>query len=563
MSTQQPTIQETETSIQETETSGEDFASLFKAELSQFKVETVMQGKITRIGKEGIIVDIGYKSEGLLSLEDFRDIAQYKLGDTVDVLLESLENEHGQVVLSRSKAEKIQNWEKTVAACQEGKVVTGRIYKRVKGGLMVDVGMDAFLPASQIDLKNPKNLDEYIGQTFDFKVLKVHYERKNIVLSRRLLLEADKKRDKGKFFERVNIGEVVEGVVKNITDFGAFIDLDGIDGLLHITDMSWKRIKHPSEMVSIGDHLHVKILEFDREKERVSLGLKQKTENPWDNIEERYPIGAKVTGRVVNIMPYGAFVELEDGVEGLMHISELSWIKRIHHPSEMLSIGDTVTAVVLSLEKDSRKISLGLKQLDQNPWDTVTERYKPGQKVSGTVRNLTNYGIFLRLEEGIDGLIHVSDLSWTQKINNPNEILKKGDVLDALVLTVDPENRKIALSIKQLSSDPWEKIKTDFPIGKVVKGEITKLTKFGVFVKLQDDLEGLVHSSQMEADYESKSLLKIGEVVEVKILSIDSEERKISLSLKDVFQEYKNKGGLGSLRDSMDLTVLDNLKLKP
>ncbi len=561
MLTQQPTS--TQESASENMVIGEDFASLFKAELTQFKVETVVPGKITRIGKEGIIVDIGYKSEGVISLEDFRDIGQYKLGDTVDVLLEALENEHGQIVLSKSKADKIQNWEKTVAACQEGKIVNGRVYKRVKGGLMVDVGMDAFLPASQIDLKNPKNLDDYMGQTFDFKVLKVNHERKNIVLSRRMLLEEGKRRDKGKFFERVNIGDVVEGLVKNITDFGAFIDLDGIDGLLHITDMSWKRIKHPSEMVSIGDRLNVKILEFDREKERVSLGLKQKTENPWDNIEERYPVGAKVTGRVVNIMPYGAFVELEDGVEGLMHISELSWIKRIHHPSEVLSIGDTVTAVVLSLEKDSRKISLGLKQLDQNPWDTVNERYKSGQKVSGTVRNLTTYGIFLRLEEGIDGLIHVSDLSWTQKVNNPNEIVKKGDVLNAVVLSVDMENRKIALGIKQLSEDPWDKIKADFQTGKVVKGTITKLTKFGAFVKLRDDLEGLVHISQMEASSESGSSLSAGDSVEVKILSIDSDERKISLSIKEAVhrEEYKNKG-LGSIRDSADLAALDSLNLK-
>ncbi|MBN2145671.1 MAG: 30S ribosomal protein S1 [Candidatus Aureabacteria bacterium] len=543
----------------------EDFASLLNAELQKIKPETVTGGTIRKINPDNVWVDIGYKSDGIIPIEDFRDISQYQVGDKVDVFIETLENEEGRIVLSKIKADKIQNWEKTVAACEEGKIVSGRIYKRVKGGLMVDVGMDAFLPASQIELKNPKNLDDYVGQTYDFKVIKINYERKNIVLSRRILLEEEKKRDKSKFFEKFKVGDIVEGLVKNITDFGAFIDLDGIDGLLHITDMSWKRIKHPSEMLAIGDRISVKILEIDREKERVSLGLKQKTENPWDTITDRYPIGSKVTGRVVNILPYGAFVELEDGVEGLMHISELSWIKRIHHPSEMLSIGDTITAVVLNLEKEGRKISLGLKQLNENPWDTITERYKAGQKVSGTVRNLTNYGIFLRLEEGIDGLIHVSDLSWTQKITNPNEVYKKGDVLEAVVLSVDQENRKISLGIKQLEEDPWEKLREDFPVGNVVKGTVTKITKFGAFIRLKDNFEGLVHISQIGMDHvnDISNLIKMGDEVDVKVLEIDSDEKKISLSMKEVYLDsQKKRKGITTLDSAEGSGELDKLKLE-
>jgi small subunit ribosomal protein S1 len=524
-----------------------DFAALLDAELTKFKRDTVIKGTIIAIHKDEVIVDVGYKSEGHIPAHDFRDISQYNSGDQVDVYIEELEDLSGQIVLSKSKADKIINWEKTVAACEEGKIVTGKVYKRVKGGLMVDVGMDAFLPGSQIDIKNPGNLDDYVGRSFNFKVIKINYERKNIVLSRRLLIEEEKKRDKIRFFESHQEEDMIDGTVKNITDFGAFIDLDGVDGLLHITDMSWKRIKHPSEMVSIGDKLTVKILEIDREKERVSLGLKQKTENPWERIEERYPVGSKVTGRVVNILPYGAFVELEDGVEGLMHISELSWIKRIHHPSEVLSIGDQVTAVVLSLEKEARKISLGLKQLDENPWDTVRDKYMPGQKVTGTVRNLTNYGIFLRLEEGIDGLIHVSDLSWTQKISNPNEVVKKGDVLDAMILSVDPENRKIALGVKQLQEDPMKKLSEDFPEGTVYEGEVKKITKFGAFVSVSEDIEGLVHISQMnlKPGEDISNILKPGDHIMVKVLSIDQEERKISLGIKDVVQDLPERDSGG------------------
>ncbi len=514
----------------------EDFASLLDQNFKKFKSESVISGTILCIGKDDVVVDIGYKSEGRIPIFEFRDITQYNNGDVIDVFIEELEDATGDVVLSKSKADKILNWEKTVSACEEGKIVKGKVYKRVKGGLMVDVGMDAFLPGSQIDIKNPGNLDDYLGNTYDFKVIKINYERKNIVLSRRLLIEEEKKRDKGIFFEKHNEGDVVEGIVKNITDFGAFIDLDGVDGLLHITDMSWKRIKHPSEMLTIGDKIGVKILEVDREKERVSLGLKQKSENPWEKIEERYPVGSKVSGRVVNILPYGAFVELEDGVEGLMHISELSWIKRIHHPSEVLAIGDSVTAVVLSLEKETRKISLGLKQLDENPWETVREKYSPGQKVTGTVRNLTSYGIFLRLEEGIDGLIHVSDLSWTQKITNPNEVVKKGDVLEALILSVDSENRKIALGVKQLQNDPLKSISDAFPEGSVFEGEVKKIIKFGAFISIKDDIEGLLHVSQMDINpnEDISNVLKVGDKIKVKILNIDLEERKISLTAKDL-----------------------------
>lgn len=541
------------------------FAQLLESQFQPVKENTVVKGKVIGFSSDEVIVDVGYKSEGLIPVSEFRDISNLKPGDEINVLVESLEDENGYLQLSKSKADKMLNWEKTVAACEEGKIVQGKVYKKVKGGLMVDVGMDAFLPASQVDVKNPKNLDEFVGQTYEFKVIKVNYERKNIVLSRRAILEEERKRDKSKFFEKAQIGDVVEGVVKNITDFGAFIDLDGIDGLLHITDMSWKRIKHPSEMLSIGDTINVKILEFDREKERVSLGLKQKSDNPWDNIDDRYPVGSKVTGRVVNIMPYGAFIELEDGVEGLMHISELSWIKRIHHPSEMLSIGDNVTAVVLSLEKDTRKISLGLKQLDENPWETVSERYKPGQIVKGAIRNLTNYGVFLRLEEGIDGLIHVSDLSWSKKVSNPGEIVNKGDELEAIILSVDPENRKIALGVKQLTEDPLEIFKKQHSESSLIKGKISKVTNFGLFVQISEEIEGLVHISQIPQEdvSELNKHYKEGGDIEVKILGVDLSERKVALTLKDSYSgsDYTSSKGFGNLGTASGMEALQNLKI--
>ena len=439
------------------------------------------------------------------------------------------------MVLSKVKADKMSHWEETVALCKEGKIVKGRILRKVKGGLMVDIGLEAFLPASHIGLRHVKNVESFLGKELEFTVIKINPERRNVVLSRRVLLEEERKRQRERVFATVKVGDVIEGLVKNITDFGAFIDLNGIDGLLHITDMSWGRVSHPSEVLAVGDKVKVKVLEFDKERERISLGLKQLLPNPWDTIGERYPIGSRVKGRVTNIVAYGAFVELEKGIEGLVHISELSWTSKINHPSEVLGIGDTVEAMVLNTDRDAQKISLGLRQTEVNPWTVVEEKYPVGTVIKGKIRNIVPYGAFIELEEGLEGLIHISDVSWTRKLNHPSEVLKRGEVVEAKVLSVDQENKKISLGIKQLKGNPWDEIDRRFSVGDSVSGTISNITGFGLFVELGDGIEGLVHISQVgkRQDEDIKTSYKVGDQVTARILRIDPVERKIGLSIKD------------------------------
>jgi len=519
----------------------EDFRQLYEQSLNTIEEGSIVKGRIIKINPNEVLVDINYKSEGVIPIEEFPDIEDFKIGDEVEVFLETMEDEDGLTLLSKSKVDKSRKWERTISGCTEGAVVKGKIFKKVKGGFMADIGVEAFLPASQLDIKPVPNMDDFVGKSFDFKIIKISEERKNVVISRRELLEEQREKERARLLAEINEGDLVEGIVKNITDFGAFIDLNGIDGLLHITDMSWGRINHPSEMLSVGDKIEVMVLKFDKESTRISLGLKQKSPNPWDNVDEKYPVGKKVVGKVVNIMPYGAFVELEDGIEGLIHISEFSWTKRINHPSEILSVGEEVEAMVLSVDKSNEKISLGIKQTEFNPWSVVEDKYSTGKRVTGTIRNITSYGAFVELEEGIDGLIHISDISWTKKINNPAEVLKKGDKVDAVVLSVDQVNKKIALGIKQLTPDPWENIDEKYKIGDVVKGKVSKITGFGIFVTLEDDLEGLIHATQLSEKPPAKveDVVKVDDEIVAVVVKIDPVDRKIALSIKEYLQNQK------------------------
>lgn len=519
----------------------EDFRELYEKSLSNIEEGNIVKGRIVKINPNEVLVDINYKSEGVIPIEEFPDIDDYKVGDEIEVLLESLEDEDGMMLLSKNKVDKSRNWERTISKSAEGDVVKGKIFKKVKGGFMVDIGVESFLPASQLDIKHVPDMDSFLGKMFKFKIIKINEERKNIVISRRELLEEQRVKERERLIAEINEGDLVEGTVKNITDFGAFIDLNGIDGLLHITDMTWGRISHPKEMLSIGDKIEVKVLKFDKENARISLGLKQKNPNPWDTIDQKYPVNSKVKGKVVNIMPYGAFVELEEGIEGLIHISEFSWTKRINHPSEVLSVGDTVEAMVLDIKKDEEKISLGIKQTEFNPWSVVEDKYPAGKRVTGTIRNITSYGAFVELEEGIDGLIHISDISWTKKINNPAEVLKKNDSVEAVVISVDQVNKKIALGIKQLGPDPWEKVEEKYEIGQVVTGTVSKVTGFGIFVTLPDDLEGLIHATQLSETPPAKveDVVKVGDEITALVVKIDPIDRKIALSVKEYLQSKK------------------------
>ena len=504
------------------------------AEVKEFTPGTVVKGRILEIRTNEVLVDIGYKSEGMISASEFDDPAALKVGDEVEVLLESIENEDGMVVLSKHLAEQKKNWDNIATICKEGGTVEGRVKSKVRGGLIVNIGVDAFLPASQIDIVAPRNLDDYIGKTLKFKILKINGDRRNIVVSRRELIEQEREDKRRALLADMRPGQLRTGVVKNVTDFGAFIDLDGLDGLLHIADMSWGRIAHPSEMVKFGDTIEVMILDVDREKGRVSLGLKQKSHNPWEGIDNKYPIGSKVKGKIISVVPYGAFVELEEGVEGMVHVSELSWVKRITRASDVLKAGDEIEAVVLEIKRDEQKISLGVRQLEQNPWSQVPKKYPVGTRVTGRVRNLTNYGAFVEIEEGIDGMIHVSDMSWTRKVTNPAEILKKGQKIDAVVLEVDSANQRVSLGMKQAAEDPWRTVDQRYKIGDMVKGRVTKLTPFGAFVELADKIEGLVHISQISEERidKIKSVLKVGDEVTARVIKIDAAERRIGLSIK-------------------------------
>ena len=501
---------------------------------SFMKAGQLLTGKIVEISKEFAVVDVGLKSEGLVPIAEFAAPEELALGNTVEVLLDKTEGPDGQIVLSLEKARKHRRWEHILKSYKEGSIIKGTVARKVKGGLMVDIGIEAFLPGSQIDNKRIKNLDDFVGKSFDFKILKINIERKNIVVSRRELLEEERASKKSELLENIKEGDLRKGIVKNITDFGVFLDLDGIDGLLHITDMTWKRIRHPSEMVQLGQDLEVMILSIDREKGRVALGLKQKEQNPWEEIEKKFPPGTKVKGKITNLVSYGAFIELEPGIEGLIHVSEMSWTKNITEPSEIVNIGDEVEAIVLSIQKDEGKISLGMKQTEHNPWEDIENKYPIGKEVEAEIRNLTNYGAFVELEPGVDGLIHISDLSWTKKVSHPSEVLKKNEKVKAIVLSVDKESKKITLGIKQLTKNPWESIEKTMKIGSVMKGIVTKITAFGIFLQLENGIEGLIHVTELSDQPFGKveDIVSVGDEVTARVVKIDSEHKKISLSLK-------------------------------
>jgi small subunit ribosomal protein S1 len=529
-----------------------------------FAAGNIVKGAIIEVRPKEVLVDIGYKSEGVISASEFEDIKTVKVGDQIDVLIEKLEDKEGMVVLSKEKAEFKKNWERILTICNEGGTISGKVKAVVKGGLLVNIGVEAFLPASQIDVMTPRNLAQYVGNSYDFKVVKINQERQNIVLSRRELIEQERLERRQKLLTEMTPGDIRKGTVKNITDFGAFIDLNGIDGLLHITDMSWGRIGHPSELLKVGQDIDVVVLDINREKERVSLGLKQKLANPWDNIEQKYPVGAKVKGRVVNLVPYGAFVELEPGVEGLVHVTELSWTKRIAKPSDVLKQDQEVEAVVLGINQEEQKISLGVRQLEANPWDRAEEKYPAGTRVKGKIRNLTSYGAFIELEEGLDGMIHVSDISWTRKINHPSEVLKKGDELEAVVLEVDKSNQRIAVGLKQLTPDPWETIDEIYKVGDLVTGNVTKLASFGAFIGLQHEIDGLVHISQISEERvdKIKNVLKVGQEVTARVIKIDKGDRRIGLSIKAANYSHEQlkaeQAALDALKPGEDLVALQH-----
>jgi small subunit ribosomal protein S1 len=529
-----------------------------------FAAGNIVKGTIIEVRPKEVLVDIGYKSEGVISANEFEDIKAVKVSDEIDVLIEKLEDKEGMVVLSKEKAEFKKNWERILTICNEGGTIAGKVKAIVKGGLLVNIGVEAFLPASQIDVMTPKNLAQYVGNTYDFKVVKINQERQNIVLSRRELIEQERLERRQKLLGEMTPGDIRKGTVKNITDFGAFIDLNGIDGLLHITDMSWGRIGHPSELLKVGQDIDVVVLDINREKERVSLGLKQKLANPWDSIEQKYPVGAKVKGKVVNLVPYGAFVELEPGVEGLVHVTELSWTKRVAKPSDILKPEQEIEAVVLGINREEQKISLGLRQLEANPWDKAQEKYPPGTKVKGKIRNLTSYGAFIELEEGLDGMIHVSDISWTRKINHPSEVLKKGDEVEAVVLEVDKANQRIAVGLKQLALDPWASIDQLYKVGDLVTGKVTKLASFGAFIGLQHEIDGLVHISQISEERvdKIKNVLKVGQEVTARVIKIDKGDRRIGLSIKaanySTEQLKAEQAALDALKPGEDLVALQH-----
>jgi small subunit ribosomal protein S1 len=534
------------------------FEELLKASLQPYVEGSIVKGRIIEKRSKDVVIDIGYKSEGIVSADEFDNLDEIQVGDEVEILLERLENDEGLVVLSRQKAAQKQNWDKVVTIFNQGGTVDGKVKKIVKGGLMLNVGVEAFLPASQIDVIPPRNLKEFEDKVLTCRIVKLNEDRKNVVLSRRELIEEERSQKRAKLLGTIEKGSVVTGTVKNLTDFGAFIDLDGLDGLLHITDMSWGRLNHPSDILKIGQEIEVTVLEIDREKERVSLGLKQSSENPWEKIAEKYPVNLRVKGKITSLVPYGAFVELEPGVEGLVHVSEISWTKRIARPSDVLEVGQEIEGQVIEVNKDDQKLSLSMRALEPNPWDEIHLRYPVGQSVKGIVRNLTAYGAFVELEEGIDGMIHVSDMSWTRKVNHPSEVFKKGDEVEAQILGIDKQNQRISLGIKQLLDDPWKNIDTIYKIGDLVTGKISKVASFGAFVQLADEIDGLVHISQISDDRveKVKDVLKVGQDVTARVIKVDKTERRIGLSIKaadySMEQIEKESAALDSLRSGGD-----------
>jgi len=520
----------------------ESFKELFEnSPQGNLAVGDVVEGTVIQVNPDSVVVDVGYKSEGVIPLSEFSvdgQPADIKVNDKIDVLFERAENESGLIGLSKEKADRQKVWN----SLEEDAVVEGKIVSRIKGGLSVDIGVNAFLPGSQVDLRPVRNLDKLIGETFEFKIIKLNKRRGNIVLSRRVLLENERESQRADTLKTLEEGQIVEGVVKNLTDYGAFIDLGGIDGLLHITDMSWGRVTHPSDILAVGDTINVKVLKFDREKERVSLGLKQTAPDPWLSVADKYPAGAKVSGKVVSLTDYGAFVELEEGVEGLIHVSEMSWTKRIKHPNKILSIGDEVEIVVLAMDTENRRISLGLKQVEPNPWEEIGEKIPVGTVIEGQVKNITDFGIFVGVDEGIDGLVHISDLSWTKRIKHPSELYKKGDTVKAVVLNIDTENERFSLGVKQLTQDPWQVIPEQYAPGTIIRGKVTSVTEFGIFLEVEEGVEGLIHVSEISKEkVESpKDFASVGDELEAVVLHVDTQEHKIALSIKHM-SERKEK----------------------
>ena len=515
--------------------SSEELERLYEESLKHIQEGEIVRGRIVQIDRDAVLVDVGYKSEGIIDLAEFPDYGRdLQVGQEVDVLLEEKEDREGQVILSKEKANRIKIWDDISKKYDNNELIEGVVVARIKGGLTVDVGLKAFLPGSQIDLRPVRNLDRLIGEKLQMRIIKLNKRRGNIVLSRRVLLEEDRQRAKEKTLASLAEGQVVEGVVKNITEYGAFIDLGGIDGLLHITDMSWGRVGHPSELFAIGDKVKVMVLKFDQENERVSLGLKQMSPDPWTNVANKFPEGSRVRGKVVSITDYGAFVELEEGIEGLVHISQMSWARRTRHPSKIVNIGDMIEAVVLSVDTDRKRISLGMKQTEPNPWTTVDERYPVGSEVEGKVRNLTDFGAFIALEEGIDGLIHISDMSWTQRVKHPSDLLKKGQKVNAVVLNVDKENERLSLGLKQMEPDPWTLVPNKYHVGQEIRVKIVKVANFGAFAELEDGVEGLIHLSELSTEKveNPEEIVTVGQELDTKIIKIDAEARKIGLSIR-------------------------------
>ena len=519
----------------------QSFEEMFESSMQELNVGDVVLGTIVQVTDDHVVVDVGYKSEGVIPLYEFKDEEgkiDIKVGDEVDVLFERRENDSGLIGLSKEKADRQKIW----GSLEEGAVVEGKIVGRIKGGLTVDIGINAFLPGSQVDLRPVRNLEKLLGASFDFKIIKLNKRRGNIVLSRRVLLEEQRESMRSDTLETLSEGQEVEGIVKNLTDYGSFIDLGGIDGLLHITDMSWGRVNHPSDVLSVGEKIKVKILKYDRERERVSLGLKQITPDPWLEVESIYPVGGKVQGKVVSLTDYGAFVELEDGVEGLIHVSEMSWTKRIKHPNKLLTVADEVETVVLALDIPNRRISLGLKQIEPNPWEVIGEKFPIGTIIEGQVKNITDFGVFIGVDEGIDGLVHISDLSWTKRVKHPSEIFKKGDTVKAVVLNIDRDNERFSLGLKQLTPDPWESIPVKYAPGTIVRGKATSVTDFGVFLEIEEGIEGLIHVSELSQEkVESpKDIANVGDEFEAAVLNVDTVDRKIALSVKQL-NSHKEK----------------------
>ncbi len=546
----------------------EKLLDMYDDTLKDLSEGQVVKGRVIKVLPNEVIVDVGYKSEGIIDRDEFLDRegkVSVQEGDEVEVLLEKTEDKEGYLVLSKEKAEKMKVWERVEQAFKEGTPLTGRVVDRIKGGLAVDIGIRAFLPGSLVDLRPVRNLDSYKGQELRMQVIKVNRRRGNIVLSRKAILEEENKEKKQKTLDTLEEGKVVKGVVKNITEYGAFIDLGGLDGLLHITDMSWGRINHPSELFSISDEVEVVVLKFDADRERVSLGYKQRTPDPWAAVDDRYPIGSRVRGKVVSLTDYGAFVELEEGVEGLIHVSAMSWTKRIKHPSKIVAVDDTVEAMVLDLDKENRRLSLGLKQTEPNPWALIDEKYEVGSRITGKVRNLTNFGAFIEVEEGVDGLVHISDLSWSKRIKHPSEVLQKGDEVEAVILKIDTENQRLSLGIKQLQPNIWDEFYRLHSVGEVMRGKVVRLTEFGAFVELEEGIEGLVHVSEFSTERveNPETYFNIGDELDVKIIKMDPTENKIGLSVKAIVQEtaqhdlatYARDGGAVSLGDVVGIEL--------